>query len=228
MRHAIFLFDLDGTLVLTGGAGMRALERAFFEVLQIPQGLEGIRCDGKTDPAIVREMLRVRGIEDETLIPRVLDRYLAFLEHEVACAAGYRVLPGVRECLEYLAAQQTALCGLGTGNLERGAFIKLARADLNRFFSFGGYSSDSDDRPELVRLALGRARQMLADPDSPALVIGDTPLDIAAGKAAAALTLGVATGNYSVEALQACGADLALPDLGEPERWLSRLGLTLS
>ncbi len=180
--------------------------------------MQGIAPHGKTDPAIAREILRVRfnkqAPEINGEIRSILDTYLSFLKEEVECSAKYRVLPGVISMLDEMSARKDVAVGLATGNLETGARIKLERGGLNRYFTFGGFGSDSEDRTELVRKAAEKAalqcRQMI--PASDIFVIGDTPLDIAAGRQAGFSTVGVATGSYSVEQLLDSGANLAISD----------------
>lgn len=218
----LLLFDIDQTLVNTGGAGLRALDRACQKLFQIEHAMDGISPHGKTDPAIVREILRVRFKNPSPSareIDTILESYLSFLKDEVHLSSGYRVLPGIVSLLDHLVAHRDAVLGLATGNIEMGGRVKLERGDLNRYFDFGGFGSDAEDRSELVRKAAVRA----ADKSGASFradytfVIGDTPLDIDAGKRAGFKTVGVATGSYSVEQLLAAGATFAVSDL-EKER----------
>jgi phosphoglycolate phosphatase-like HAD superfamily hydrolase len=130
---------------------------------------------------------------------------------------GYRVLPGVTELLPRL-IDEGYLLGLVTGNVEAAAHIKLHRGRLNRFFSFGGYGSDSDDRGEITRIALKRATLVYGDDVSAgrAIVVGDTPRDVEGAHAAGIECVGVATGHYTVEQLREAGADAAIGSLEEP------------
>jgi len=146
----LFLFDIDGTLIGTMGAGLRALDRAVVELHGHERSCEGIRADGKTDPAIIIEILeRLHGrAPDDTQIEAVLDRYLEHLRGEVE-RSPYKVMPGVGAALDLLDERGHVL-GLATGNVARGAEIKLTRGDLWRRFGFGGYGSDSADRGRLV------------------------------------------------------------------------------
>ena len=214
----LLLFDIDQTLVNTGGAGIHALDRACKKLLAIDNAMDGIRPHGKTDPAIAREILRVRlgaTSDVEAQIQSILEAYLSFLEDEVQTSAKYRVLPGIVSLLDEIAARPDMILGLATGNIELGARIKLERGKLNRYFALGGFGSDSEDRTELVRKAAEKAAHnngssFLA---SDVFVIGDTPLDVDAGKRAGFKTVGVATGSYSVDQLLAAGADIAVADL---------------
>jgi len=209
----LLLFDLDQTLVSTGGAGLRALDRACQKLLQIEKAMDGISPHGKTDPAIVREILRIRvGNTAATNghIEPILESYLFFLRDEVQQSPGYRVLPGILQILQEMSEREDVLLGLATGNIELGARVKLQRADLNRFFPFGGFGSDSEDRAELVRRGVEKSGVVMDPAD--VFVIGDTPLDIDAGRQAGFNTVGVATGTYSVDQLIASGATIAIAD----------------
>jgi len=214
----LLLFDIDQTLVNTGGAGIHALDRACKKLLAIDNAMDGIRPHGKTDPAIAREILRVRlgaTSDVEAQIQSILEAYLSFLEEEVQTSAKYRVLPGIVSLLDEIAARPDMILGLATGNIELGARIKLERGKLNKYFALGGFGSDAEDRTELVRKAAEKAAHnngssFLA---SDVFVIGDTPLDVDAGKRAGFKTVGVATGSYSVDQLLAAGADIAVADL---------------
>ena len=218
MRHAVLLFDIDGTLVHCGGAGRRSLERAMEQhlggaVRREEPWLAGMKLDGMTDRLIVREaMLAVGHAFDEALCDRILDSYAERLEVEIH-GAGYAVLPGVAALLEALAARGS-LIGLCTGNIARGARIKLARGGLDRFFGFGegdvvGFADDGEARERIVAAALRRAQARLGRALDPreALVIGDTPRDISAARSAGCPVLAVATGRFGVDALRAEGAD---------------------
>ena len=211
----LLLFDIDGTLVLTGGAGIRALNRAFCQVVGIVNALDGIRLHGKTDPAIVREIFNARGAhQNADSYDQILAAYVDFLPAEVQRSENYRVLPGILRFLQDFQGRSDLAFGLATGNVEAGARIKLARGNLNPFFAFGGFGSDAENRTELVRRAAhngSRLAGVTIDPND-IFVIGDTPRDIVAGREAGYRTVGVATSDYSTEDLSAAGADLVLSD----------------
>lgn len=214
------LFDIDGTLVLSGGAGMRAFHRAFGEIVGIVPDPDSVRPDGKTDPLIVREMLAREGGGrqwSEELRDAVFDRYLRHLEgemHRARIDGRIRVLDGVLDLLDTLQAHSRIALGLVTGNLEAGARIKLENAGLWEYFRFGGYGSDSEDRTALVRLAIERGRRLVAPADVDGVtVIGDTPLDIVHGRAAGAKVVAVASARYSLEELGSHNPDLLVADL---------------
>lgn len=227
LRPNVLLFDIDGTLVNAGGAGRRSLEAALEQHLGgavRPQEswLGGMKLDGMTDRLIVREaMLAVDHPFEEALCDRILDTYAGHLEREIQCP-GYRVLPGVEALLEALGTRR-ATVGLCTGNILRGAHVKLARGGLDRHFGFGdgdvyGFASDGEARELIVAAALRRASARLGRRIDPreALVIGDTPRDIAAARATGCPVLAVATGRFGVKALQAEGADHVVPTLESP------------
>jgi phosphoglycolate phosphatase-like HAD superfamily hydrolase len=214
----LLLFDIDQTLINTGGAGLRALDHACKKLLGIEKAMDGISPHGKTDPAIVREILSVRLGSDAGMNGRlesILESYIFFLQEEVQTSTAYRVLPGILSLLEEFSVRTGIALGLATGNIELGARIKLQRGDLNRFFEVGGFGSDSENRTELVRKGAEKAsaRNGIRFKPSDVFVIGDTPLDIDAGRAAGFNTVGVATGSYSVDQLIASGATFAVTDL---------------
>jgi phosphoglycolate phosphatase len=210
----LFLFDVDQTLVNTGGAGLRALDRACQKLLRIDRAMEGIDPSGKTDPAIVREIFSRSGIvvDGRVGIDTVLESYLAFLHEEVEVSEKYHVLPGIVSILDEILARPNTMVGLATGNIELGARVKLQRGGLNSYFSFGGFGSDSEDRTELVRKAAEAATRQRGESiqSENIFVIGDTPLDIAAGRGAGYKTVGVATGRYSTVVLQQAGATFVI------------------
>jgi phosphoglycolate phosphatase-like HAD superfamily hydrolase len=220
VRPRILLFDVDGTLIRSGGAGARALERAVAEAFSLGEVRAGFSFAGGTDPAIFRRLLADHGIEPtDDALARTFERYLDVLREEIERAQGYRVNPGMTDALEALAAQDPAYLavGLGTGNVEPGARIKLSRADLNRHFPFGGFGSDAEDRAALLRAgaARGAARLGRALAECDVVVVGDTPLDVSAAHAIGARCLAVATGGGTRPELAAAGADYLFGSLAE-------------
>ncbi len=219
----LVLFDIDGTLLWTDGAGRRAIHRALLDETGGNGSVEGYRFDGKTDPQIVRELLALaRQPEDdaERRVAAVLDRYLTLLESELrASAHETRVLPGVRDLLDALAPVEAgggALVGLLTGNLVRGAALKLRSAGLDPDrFAVGAFGSDSARRADLPPVAAQRAtaRTGRAFVGRDVVIIGDTPADMECGAPHGARAVGVATGFYDVAALAAAGAAAVFADL---------------
>jgi len=195
----LYLFDIDGTLLLAGGAGSEALELAFEELFGLRAAMRRVRCDGKTDLLIAREVLAPHGLDGPDEIERVLARYLEHLPGLLARSPGFHLMPGAAACLELMRSRALPL-GLATGNLEAGARAKLARGGLSGTFAFGGFGSDAEQRPALVRLAVERGRALIGDPAADAVVFGDTPADV--------------TGAHRA------GAELVLDSLQDAESWL--------
>jgi phosphoglycolate phosphatase len=215
----LLLFDVDATLVRTGGAGLRAMDRAFDKIMHWPGALEKISPAGRTDPSIAHEISRIQrgcNMSPEEL-ESVFNCYLEYLAEELENAPGYRVLPGIEKFLEKISQAPDFLLGLGTGNLEAGARLKLKPAGLNRFFNFGGFGSDAEQRPEVLQIGVKQAQAFSGQTIAPGqvLVIGDTQHDVQAGQAIGARTLAVATGPYSVKELQAFQPDWVIQDFTE-------------
>lgn len=225
----LLLFDIDGTLVLTGGAGGRAMASAARDLFGMSDAVRSISMAGRTDAWIVSQMCEAQQQEYSlTLLTRFREQYLDYLRTEIH-ADGPRkgVLPGIRPVLERLVARDDVHLGLLTGNFEEGARIKLEYFDLWRFFRGGAFGDSSHDRNALLEVALDRVRASGGPEVAPddVLIIGDTPLDIAVAVAGGARSLGVATGDYSVETLLESGADRVLTDLGDLEAALAGMGL---
>ncbi len=216
----VILFDIDGTLIRSGGAGTRALERAMEIALDLDEVTAGFSFAGLTDRLIFRRMLESLGYEpSEALIDRILEHYPRILREEIERAESYRVNPGMEEGLQALAfsGRGDQAVGLGTGNVEEGARIKLERADLNRHFPFGGFGCDAEDRAELLRVGAerGAARLGRSLEECSVLVVGDTPLDVSAAHAIGARCLALATGGATRDELAAAGADHLFESLAE-------------
>jgi len=212
----ILLFDIDGTLVSTGGAGAVAWRRAFEDLHGIPADIGQYTDAGMTDPDVgAKTFAAVLDREPTPLeLAQVVQRRLEHLPEAVAESEGYKVLPGVPERLRQL-SRAGHLLGLITGNGDGAAFIKLSRGDLMRWFSFGAYASAGIDRAGIVRQAVARGEAMFGEdvPNTEIFVIGDTPLDIQAAHAVGCTAIGVATGHYDVDALREAGADHVLETL---------------
>lgn len=226
IRATLVLFDIDGTILLTDGAGRRAIHRALLEVFGTT-GPNDHRFDGKTDPQIVRELMRLAGHGDAHIddhMQPLLDRYVTYLREELAAAPdAVRVMPGVVPLLDALGARPTVVLGLLTGNLAAGARAKLAAAGIDPArFRVGAYGSDHEVRGELPRVAQRRAREELGVEATgrDVVVIGDTPADMTCGRGIGARAIGVATGHYAVAELEAHGAFAAFDDLADTPRVL--------
>lgn len=219
----LVLFDIDGTLLLTDGAGRRAIHRALREVFGTT-GPANYFFDGKTDPQIVRELMRLAGHGDEridTEMEALLDRYVECLREELS-DPGYQphTLPGVPALLERLEMQSSVILGLLTGNLEEGAKAKLQAVGLDpRRFRVGAFGSDHAHRSELPGIARDRTRERLGVEvrGSAIVVIGDTPADLTCGQALGASAIGVATGRHTVEELTRHGPLAVFPDLADTD-----------
>ena len=207
------LFDIDGTLLVTGGAGGRAWQHAFDELYGVDANVAERTDAGMTDPEIARIVFRKATGREGSVEERAkaIGCYLKHLPETVAESEGYQVMPGIEALLDRL-IDGGYLLGIVTGNVEAAAHIKLARAGLNRFFSFGGYGSDSPDRTEVTETAIGRGSLVSGGSlsDGACIGVGDTPRDISACHAAGIKVVGVATGSYSVTELRDAGADWAI------------------
>jgi len=211
--YRIVLFDIDGTLVSTGGAGAVAWKQAFQELHGIPADINQFTDAGMTDPDVGAQtfeaVLHRRPSPHE--LAQLIQRRLEHLPEAVTGSAGYKVLPGVAERLKQL-SRDGHLLGIVTGNGDGAAHVKLQRGDLNRWFTFGAYAAAGLERADIVREAVGRGEAILGQdvPTAQIFVVGDTPRDIEAAHAVGCTAIGVATGHYDVAALRAAGADHVL------------------
>lgn len=221
----LLLWDIDGTLILSGGAGMRALQSALRTVFDVDGSLADVEFAGRTDHWIIREIFRKFGVPPTPAnFARLFEAYVNALPAEIANPHS-RVLPGVREVLQAAAAHGQIAQGLLTGNIRRGAQVKLAHHGLWEHFAFGAFADDSEHRNELGPHAVRRASECHGVEFSAAnvWVIGDTPHDIACGKIIGARTLAVATGGYAIDQLRAHTPTVVLEDLADTERVLKLL-----
>lgn len=217
---SVLLFDIDGTLVTTGGAGRRAIERTFEAVYGRADACNEIQFGGMTDRAIVRAGLHaIDEAPTPEAIDAVLDAYVAILERELALvdSTRYRVHLGMVEAID-AGTRAGAAVGLGTGNIRAGARAKLERVGLFERFTFGGFGDDSEDRTELLRVAAERGAKELGIPLSACrvVVIGDTPRDVAAAHGIGARCVAVTTGGATAADLVASGADHVFDTLAAP------------
>lgn len=214
-RPKIILFDIDGTLISAHGAGGRAFKRALRDLIGPDVELE-LTFAGGTDLGIARQGLECAGMEvSKEVVNRVLDTYVEYLVDTMRETTEYTVFAGVVELLDELSRRDGLAVGLGTGNIERGARIKLARGGLNDYFDFGGFGCDAEERAELIRAGAtrGAAKLGVSLEQCRVLVIGDTTRDVAAARAIGAECLGVATGGATRDELEACGATACVADL---------------
>jgi phosphoglycolate phosphatase-like HAD superfamily hydrolase len=219
----LVLFDIDGTLLLTDGAGRRAIHRALIEIFGA-SGPADHRFDGKTDPQIVRELMHVVGHADEHIDSRMQELfglYVTCLREELRDPEHLASpLPGVIALLDRLAGRDEVALGLLTGNLADGARAKLEAVGIDPdIFVVGAYGSDHEQRPELPAIAQRRAREVLGIdiPGHDVIVIGDTPADVECGRGIGARAIGVATGRYSTDVLAAHGAAAVFSDLSNTD-----------
>ena len=224
----LVLFDIDGTLVLTGGAGMRAMNRACEDLVRHEDALAGVTFAGRTDWSILDDILRNHGHTlDEILLEELRRRYVRHLAEEIQLPGrGVKdVMPGIRELLDALSDRPDVRLGLLTGNFVEGARIKLEYFDLWKYFPWGAFGGDAASRNDLVPIALARAREQGIEALSPrhVLVVGDTPNDIECAVVAGATPVAVATGSYTVDQLRSAGADIVFPDLSDTGSFLGLL-----
>jgi phosphoglycolate phosphatase len=216
----LVLFDIDGTLVDTGGAGARGWEWAFERFFTYPGvDIGKYSKSGMTDPVIARHVFQevMQREPHDGELTQLMAGYMAVVPDFVAASDGYTVLDGVPELLERL-TREGVLLGITSGGLEPVAHAKLGRGQLNRFFLLGGYGSDSEDRIELTRVAIERGERRLGRRVQPEkiAVVGDTPLDVEAAEGVGVVSVAVTSGRYTVEQLREAGADHVLASLAEP------------
>lgn len=223
MRRLV-LFDIDGTLVSTHGAGSRAVRAALLEVYGETGPIDSYDFHGRTDPQIVRELLRQAGFDDADIDARLDDLwavYLRGLERELGKPdANAHTLTGVIPLLDALHETRDDLVALLTGNIERGARLKLSAVDLWQRFDFGAYGSDHERRDHLPEVAVRRARERTGRDfeGRDIVIIGDTPFDVTCGQALGVWTVAVATGKHTVAELREAGADVVFEDLSDTAR----------
>ena len=224
----LILFDIDGTLALTGRAGMRAMNRACQDIVQGEDAMSGITFAGRTDWSILHDIAGKFGrTMDGPLLDELRRRYVEHLGEEIERpGTGVKdVMPGIRELLDTLQRRDDVALALLTGNFVEGARIKLEYFDLWRYFPCGAFGGDSPNRNDLVPIAIDRARECGIADVRPAdvLVVGDTPNDVECALVAGATPVAVATGGYSVEQLRDAGAGIVFRDLSDTAAFLKLL-----
>jgi phosphoglycolate phosphatase len=219
------LFDIDGTLIDSGGAGSKALDLAFEEMFSVKEAFREVSMAGKTDAQILKEGLRLHRIVSENgLIPEFFRLYIGYLRENVRSRKGH-VKPGIFAALDTLAARSGNILGLLTGNISEGARIKLEAYDLFSYFRAGAFGDDSEDRNKLLPIAVGKLyeAESLKLEFRDCVVVGDTPRDVDCAKPYGAKTVGVATGPYSSEELRGAQADLVFEDLSDTESFIAAI-----
>lgn len=230
-NQLLLLFDIDGTLLLSGGAGNRALNRSIEQITGQCEGMTDVIPDGKTDYLIIEEAFRLNcshlGLGEKE-IRAVLEIYPRIMAEEVAASEKFRLMPGVPDILDACQTRGDCLLGVATGNLEEGARIKLSRGNLLEYFLFGGYGSDAIDRTEIVRKAIERgcAHAGKEVPPDSIFVIGDTPHDIFCARKLGVRSIGVAAARFNEHELREAQPDWVLPDLTDPARFFACLEKT--
>jgi len=212
----LVLFDIDGTLIRTGGAGEKAFARVFETEFNVPNGTARLQFAGRTDPSIVRDFFQHHQIDPRPEnFRRFFDNYVFWLDHLLAQLPG-RVLPGVHDLIrDWQSLSQPPAIGLLTGNIRLGAQIKLSHYQLWHLFQTGAFGDDHEDRNEIAVIARERGNNLLNETlrSDQILVIGDTPRDIACARAIGAKVLVAATGSYRVEQLASHQPDWLVEDL---------------
>jgi len=231
-RSALLLFDIDGTLLLSGGAGLRALNQTFEEHFGVPDAFAGIPVAGRTDPGLLSDAAERAG---RTLhaseLDRFRERYCELLEREIELPGPRKgLMPGVDGLIRRLHESTDTSLALLTGNFARAAQIKLEHFRLWQFFVCGAFGDDAPKRDDLVPVAMARASAARIAPRSAAdvVVIGDTPLDVQCAKAGGARSIAVATGSYDQSTLEAHGAGAVLPDLSDVDAFLDAVRAVLA
>jgi len=212
----LVLFDIDGTLVHTGGAGTKAFSKTFSHVFNLHHGAERMKFAGRTDVSLVREFFKIHGVtESHDNFRKFFDNYVFWLEHVIAQSTGAECVGVTRFIAELLELPQPPMLGLLTGNIQLGAEIKLRKFGLWDFFIMGGFADDHEDRNHIAVAALQRGRRVLDPHLQPheVVVIGDTPFDVRCGKFIGAKTIAVATGGSTYEELQTHAADWTVRSL---------------
>jgi len=228
MRKLV-LFDIDGTILLTSGAGRRAIVAAISEQVGSTPAMQQVRFDGKTDPQIVAELLEAAGHPGPHLPARIGEicrRYVELLQQELQEPNETTLMPGVLPLLNRLEQEEGVMLGLLTGNMAQGAALKLKAGGVDpERFRVGAYGSDSAHRSELPPIAARRAEPYFGRVPSGAdvVIIGDTPADIACGTCISARAVAVATGAYTVAELESCSPHAALEDLSDTNRVLEAI-----
>lgn len=221
---AILLFDIDGTLLMSGGAGRRSMNQAFEDLFGIPCALEGLTLSGMTDPKIFRNACQKAGVKfSDSAHEKFKNLYLRYLREEIEKAhPGKKLLPGVPELLKALSENPTIYLGLLTGNYQEGAQVKLGHFGLDRYFKFGAFGDDDENRDRLLPHALERfARAYGRLPNGEVVwVIGDTPKDVACARPYRAKALAVATGEYNEHQLAKAQPDALMKDLREIRKFM--------
>ena len=224
----LLLFDIDGTLLRAEDATRKAMNRSFLDLFMVEKTIEDISFLGRTDPELFQEAsVKLRGSRlDDGEYDSLVEQYLMFLPEELTRCA-FRLMPGVERLLAELSHRTDVILGLETGNIEPAAYLKLQRGDIDRYFTFGGFGSDSPDRTELVQAAIARGRKTAGNgiTEKNIFVIGDSSHDIAAGRDCGVNTIAVGTGRGDNNKLLDESPSYYLPDLSDIPSFMQYIGL---
>ncbi len=225
----LILFDIDGTLIDSGGAGVRSLDLAFRKVFSVLNAFQGISMAGKTDTQIIKEGLIKHGLSMDGNFNAIIEAYLLQLRQEIR-NDGKHTKPGIYEILKQLNTMEDVGLGLLTENLEQGARIKLEPFDLNKYFPSGAFGSDDEDRNKLLPFAVNRFEKIFDKriDIGKSIVIGDTPRDVECAHIYGTVCIGMATGPYSIDELTEAKADYVLKDLSDHMGLLRSLSFLFS
>ena len=220
----ILLFDIDGTLLHTGGCGKVAFEKAFQELFGISNAWGNTSPDGKTDPLIIEEIVAttLKHPLDKHEYQNLCERYLAYFEKEIKIAPRFRLMPGIIPLLTKLSEEKDVFLGIASGNFEEAAWLKLEAGKIRHFFKFGGFGSDSKERSEIIKTAIQRGEKACGYTfrKDQVYVIGDTIYDVRAAKKAGVKSIGVTTGTKGKDSFSE-KPDYLLPDLSDTKRFLT-------
>ncbi|MBI4668783.1 MAG: HAD hydrolase-like protein [Elusimicrobia bacterium] len=229
MKAKLLVFDIDGTLLVTGGAGIRAFNKMFKIHFGIEEAIKGVDPRGKTDPVIFAEIVRtkLKRKPKPGEVKRIMELFPRYLKAELRHSPGYRLLGGIKDFLKIVSKLPNVYLALGTGNLETSAYYKLAPGGLGRYFPVGGFATDSIIRPVLLRKGAQKAgryygRRFLK---KDIFIIGDTPLDVFAAKACGFRSVAVDCGMGNVPKLKAVKPEFFFKDFSNPQEWIDKLGL---
>jgi phosphoglycolate phosphatase len=218
------LFDIDGTLIRSAGAGKRAMERSFETVYGIQNGLRDIQMMGRTDPSILDEAIQLFHLdESQSKKDRFRDLYFKLLAEEIDIdRPGKKICAGVYSLLKRLEQRKDTLIGLLTGNWRRSGLIKLRHFGIDTFFKTGAFADDSPIRNDLPNIAITRAEKLIGKSVSKehVFIIGDTPLDIQCARPSGVKTVAVATGVHTMDQLTDEQPDFCFNDFGDNESFI--------
>lgn len=225
----MLLFDIDGTLLLSGGVGKVAFEKAFQEIFDIPDSWGGTVPDGKTDPIIFEEILKreLKRAYTPDEYQALFERYTFHFSRHIGDSPRFRLMPGIPDLLEHLVINEELLIGIATGNISKVSEMKLNRAGLSRYFRFGGFGCDHAERIHVVEAAVRRGEKVSGRSFSvrDIYVIGDAEADVRAAKALGLNIISVATGGTPKETLAGLQPDFLFDDLTDKNRFLEALSL---